>query len=299
MSTTVYAQASSLIRTRAADYLELTKPRITFMVLLTVAAGAALASTGPLDWIRLCQTLLGTTLVASGASALNQLFERDSDARMRRTENRPLPAGRLQPLEVLFFGLTVGIIGSLYLAICGQGLAALVAAFTFLSYVFLYTPLKRITTLNTLVGAVPGALPPVIGWASVRESFGSEIGVLFLILFLWQVPHFLAIAWMYRQDYDRAGLRMLPVIDASGAMTGRQMIAYCLALVAVSLMPLVIGRAGGIYLAGAVVLGAGFLASASAFALQPGLQRARGVLRVSLVYLPCLLALLLLDATPR
>ena len=299
MSTTVYAQASSLIRTRAADYLELTKPRITFMVLLTVAAGAALASTGPLDWVRLGQTLLGTTLVASGASALNQLFERDSDARMRRTENRPLPAGRLQPVEVLFFGLTVGLFGFLYLTLCGQGLAALVAAFTFLAYVFLYTPLKRITTLNTLVGAVPGALPPVIGWASVRESFGSEIGVLFLILFLWQVPHFLAIAWMYRQDYGRAGLCMLPVIDESGAMTGRQMVAYCLALVSVSLMPLVIGRAGGIYLAGAVLLGAAFLASASAFAFRPGLQRARGVLRVSLVYLPCLLALLLLDATPH
>lgn len=299
MRTAVYALTSSRVRGRVADYIELTKPRITLMVLLTLAVGAALATTGTLDWLRLAQTLLGTTLVASGASALNQLFERESDASMRRTESRPLPAGRLQPIEVLCFGLLLGIAGFAYLMVCRQTLAAGLALATFLAYVFVYTPLKRLTSLNTLVGAIPGALPPVIGWASVRETIGPEIGIVFLIVFLWQVPHFLAIAWMYRQDYARAGLCMLPVMDTTGAMTSRQMISYCLALICVSLLPLVYGNAGGVYLMGALLLGCGFLVSAIYFALEPGLARARGMLRVSLIYLPCLLALLLMDAVPR
>jgi protoheme IX farnesyltransferase len=293
------AKAPALTRSRAADYLELAKPRISVMVLITVAAGALMATVGPVDWLALCQTLIGTALVATGASALNQLLERDTDALMRRTEDRPLPAGRLQPLEVGALGATFGLAGVLYLVAAGQRMAAAVAAFTFIAYVFVYTPLKRVTTFNTLIGAVPGALPPVIGWVSVRGAIDVEIVILFLILFLWQVPHFLAIAWIYKRDYAQAGLCMLPVVDDSGAITGRQMICYCLALLSASLLPLSNGRAGLMYLVGAAVLGGMFLAYAIAFARRPGLDRARSVLRASLVYLPLMLVFLLMDGSPR
>jgi protoheme IX farnesyltransferase len=299
-ATTILSEAPPAVQARVADYLELVKPRISAMVLLTVATGVFLAGRGTVDWGILCHTLIGTALVAAGASALNQLLERDSDALMRRTESRPLPAGRLQPREVLIFGMVLGVGGVAYLAIAlNHWLAAFVAAFTFLSYVFVYTPLKRKTSLNTLVGAVPGALPPVIGWAAVRGSLDREIVMLFGILFLWQVPHFLAIAWIYREDYRRAGLCMLPVLDREGSMSGRQMVAYCLALIPVSLAPLVYGGAGWIYLTGALGLGLGFLGFTVAFARQHSLARARGVLRASLLYLPALLALLLLDGVTR
>jgi protoheme IX farnesyltransferase len=203
-------------------------------------------------------------------------------------------------MEVLLFGTALGVAGIAYLAlVVHQPLAALVAAITFLSYVFVYTPLKRKTTLNTLIGAVPGALPPVIGWVAVRGSFDLEIGSLFVVLFLWQIPHFLAIAWIYREDYSRAGLRMLPVVDRDGGISARQMVGYCLALLPASLMPLLLGRAGILYLGGAVVLGVSFLGFALAFWHARSPARARGVLRASLVYLPVLLALLLIDALPR
>jgi protoheme IX farnesyltransferase len=286
---------AAVTRTRLADYVDLTKPRVAVLVLFTVAAGALLASAGLPDPLALVHTLCGTALVAAGASALNQHLERHSDALMQRTEDRPLPAGRLQPLEVLAFGVALGVGGLVYLAAVGQLLAALVAAVTFVSYVFLYTPLKRKTTLNTLVGAVPGALPPVIGWAAVRGSVGPEAVVLFLILFLWQVPHFLAIAWIYRADYARAGLRMLPVVDRDGVLTGRRMVSYCLALIPVSLAPAVLGLAGPLYFTGAVLLGLGFLACALGFTRAHSPGRARRVLRASLIYLPALLALLLAD----
>jgi protoheme IX farnesyltransferase len=217
---------------------------------------------------------------------------------MRRTENRPLPAGRLQPWQVLLFGAALGIAGVAYLALMlRQPLAAIVAALTFLSYVFLYTPLKRKTSLNTLVGAIPGALPPVIGWTAVRGSIGPEAGALFLILFVWQVPHFLAIAWIYRDDYARARLRMLPVIDREGGMTGRQMVAYCLVLIAASLAPIYVLKAGPVYLVGALVLGTLFLLSAIGFMRASSIGNARRVLRASLLYLPALLALLLIEVT--
>jgi protoheme IX farnesyltransferase len=299
-ATTVYPDAPSLARSRLADYLMLTKPRVAVLVLFTVASGALLAAAGSPDWVLLGQTLFGTALVAGGASALNQFLERDSDGLMERTENRPLPAGRLLPIEVLLFGVALGVAGIGYLAlVVRQPLAALLAAVTFLSYVFVYTPLKRKTTLNTLIGAVPGALPPVIGWVSVRGSFDLEIVSLFVVLFLWQVPHFLAIAWIYREDYGRAGLCMLPVVDRDGGMSARQMTGYCLALIPASLMPLVLGRAGPVYLAGAIVLGVSFLAFALAFWQVRSDSRARSVLRASLLYLPVLLALLLIDGTPR
>jgi heme o synthase len=239
--------------------------------------------------------LLGTFLVAGGASALNQWLERSSDALMRRTENRPLPAGRLLSGEVFLFGMGLGLSGLVYLAVTvRQPLAVLVAAFTFVSYVFLYTPLKKKTTLNTLIGAVPGALPPVIGWTALTGSLPREGWTLFLILFFWQVPHFLAIAWIYRADYARAGLRMLPGIDSQGAMTSRQMLLYCLTLIPISLLPVYFKQAGMAYAAGALLLGMIFLGAILGFCREKSTPRARRVLHASLVYLPVLLAILLL-----
>jgi protoheme IX farnesyltransferase len=282
---------------RFADYIALTKPRIAVLVLFTVAAGAIFAAGRGTNPIVVLNAVIGSALVAGGASALNQLIEKDSDARMRRTANRPLPAGRLQPLEVFLFGSLLGATGLLYLAITlEKPAAALVAAVTFASYVGIYTPLKARTPLNTLVGAVPGALPPVIGWAAVRGTVDREAVALFLILFLWQVPHFLAIAWIYREEYARAGLRMLPSVDPDGRDTSRHMITWCLTLIPASLGPVMLHAAGSVYLAGAVALGIGFLATAVAFQRSRSPGRARRVLRASLVYLPGLFALLLLDA---
>jgi heme o synthase len=270
------------------------------MALLTVAAGALLASAGAPDWGIVTHAVIGSALVAAGASALNQLLEREVDARMRRTQDRPLPAGRLRPNEVLVFGVASAVSGVVYLALALPHLpAAFVAALTFLVYVFVYTPLKRRTPLNTLAGGIAGALPPVIGWTAVRGSVSAEIVALFGILFLWQVPHFLAIAWIYRADYCRADLRMLPSVDPQGRMTGRQMIGYSLALITGSLALPVLGAAGPIYVGGALLLGFGLLACAIRFARLPSLSRARVVLWASLVYLPGLLTLLVLDGIPR
>lgn len=283
--------------TRLADYVMLFKPRVAVLVLFTVAAGAMLAARGVPEYpVELFHTLFGTALVAAGASALNQFLERHSDALMLRTENRPLPAGRMLPGEVLIVGVGLGLVGVLYLALTlHQPWAALVAGFTYLSYVFLYTPLKRKTPLNTLVGAMPGALPPVIGWVAVRGKLDPEAVALFLIVFLWQVPHFLAIAWIYREDYARAGLCMLPVLDRDGIETGRQMVRYCLVLIPASLVPVALGLAGPLYLVGALGLGIAFLTYAIGFVRASSNLQARRVLRASLIYLPGLLALLLLD----
>jgi protoheme IX farnesyltransferase len=287
--------ALPVTRSRVADYLELTKPKIAILVLFTVAAGGWLAGLRDGDGMVLLHTVCATALIAGGASALNQLLERHSDALMSRTENRPLPAGRLHPVEVLIFGSALGIGGLAYMAAAvRQPLAALVAAVTFVGYVWLYTPLKRVTTLNTLVGAVPGALPPVIGWTAIRGTIGLEAVLMFLILFLWQLPHFLAIAWIYRADYARAGLRMLPVNDSSGVSTSRRMVAFCVALVIVSLLPAFI-KPGMLYPLGALGLGAMFLASTLSFARRSSDLQAKRVLRASLIYLPLLMTLLLLQ----
>jgi protoheme IX farnesyltransferase len=293
---TVLPRAAAAVWTRALDYLELTKPRVAGLVLFTVAAGACLAARGVPDPIILVHILVGTALVVGGASALNQLLERQSDALMRRTESRPLPAGRLQPLEGLIFGLLLAMAGLTYLGLAlHRPLAALIAGFALISYVFLYTPLKRKTSLNTLVGAVPGALPPVIGWTAVTGSIGSGAAILFVLIFLWQIPHFLAIARIYREDYARAGLLMLPVVDRNGDVTGRQMVSYCLALIPVSLTPGLLGLAGRVYIIGALFLGLGFLAFALRFNREHSVRRARQVLWASLIYLPLLLTLLLVD----
>lgn len=293
---TACTPALLMARSRVADFVELTKPRIAVLVLFTVAVGTLLASSGAPDFVLLFNTVLGTGLVAAAASVLNQLLERHTDALMRRTENRPLPAGRLHPVEALLFGLLLTALGFGWLALTAKHpLPIAVAAVTFVSYVFLYTPLKRHTTLNTLVGAVPGALPPVIGWTAVTGTLDREILALFLIVFIWQIPHFLAIAWMHRADYARAGMRMLPVDDAAGGTTARQMLGYCLALVPVSLMPTLFHQAGPAYAIGAVLLGAGFTRAALGFFRERTDLQARRVMHASLCYLPLVLALLLLE----
>jgi len=274
------------------DVVELTKPRITFMVVVTTAAGYLLGAAHGAHLIELLHTMLGTALVAAGASALNQLLERDTDARMERTRNRPLPAGRLEPATVLVIGAGLGLLGTVYLAAVVNGLTAGLAALTLGLYVLAYTPLKRVSSLCTIVGAIPGALPPVMGWAAARDDLSAGAWVLFAILFLWQMPHFLAIAWMYRDEYRLAGQPMLPVVDVDGAGTGRQIVLYALALLPVSLLPSVVGLSGPAYFAGALVLGIAYLAAGVYAARERTIDAARLLLRVSVVYLPVLLGLM-------
>jgi heme o synthase len=300
VAVSVCAEAVPLVRPRALDYLELTKPRIAVLVLATVVTGFLLASHQSVDGWRLLHVVIGTSLVAGGASALNQWLERHRDARMSRTANRPLPAGRLLPTEALAFGISLGVSGTLYLLVTlPSPLTALIAVITFACYVGAYTPLKPVTTWNTLIGAVPGALPPVIGYSAVAGSLDLGALILFLIVFIWQIPHFFAIAWMYRFQYARAGLLMLPVVDPHGRRTALQMVLYCLALLPISLLPVYLHSAGWLYGVGAVLLGFFFLNAACRFARQRNDTRARRVLRTSLLYLPGLLLLLLLDAACR
>lgn len=282
-------------RTSAGDYLELTKPRITMMVVLTAFMGFVLASPSAPAALPLLATLVGTGLVAAGASALNMVLERRTDALMRRTQERPLPTGRLGVAEAAAFGLALTSLGLACLAWFSGALAAAVALVTWASYVFLYTPLKIRTSLATIVGAFPGALPPVIGWAAARHAVDPGAFILFAILFLWQIPHFLAIAWIYRDDYARGGLPMLPVLDPEGRITGRQAVAHTLALLVVSLTPPVAGLAGTPYLVGAMLLGTGFAAVAVAAAVHRSLLWARRMFLASLAYLTLLCALLFVD----
>ena len=287
------ARAVTLSRPIAVDWLELAKPRITSMVAFTALVGFVTGSSGAPSPGPLAIALAGTALVAAGASVLNQLMERDTDALMVRTRTRPLPAGRVQPSEARGFGALLTAAG-LALLFWGSGpLAAGVALATWTSYLFLYTPLKRRTPLATLVGAVPGALPPVIGWAAARQSLDGGAFLLFAILFLWQVPHFLAIAWLYRDDYARAGFPMLPVLDREGTFTGRQAVVHSLALLVVSLAPVVAGMAGRAYLGGAFLLGVALTLCALRFARARDLVSARTLFFASVLYLPALSSLLL------
>jgi heme o synthase len=286
---------------RLAAYVSLTKPRLVLLVLVTVAVGFLLGPRGSAPratFLSLAATLVGTSLVAGGAGALNQWLERERDARMRRTSNRALPAGRLAPSEAGVFGGLLVFTGTAVLLMGANLLAAEVAFATFLLYVFVYTPLKTRTTLNTVIGAIPGALPPVIGWAAATGRLGVEAWALFLIVFLWQFPHFLAIAWIYRDDYERAGFRMLTVGDARGRMTGCQAVSYALALVPAGLLPAIVGLAGPVYFAGALLLGLWYLFAAARFWLEASDRRARRLLRTSFVYLPAILLLLLLNPVP-
>jgi len=279
----------------AADLISLTKPRVVVMVLVTTVVGYYVGLAGTPDYARLIALVIGTLLAAGGTLALNQYWERDVDALMERTRTRPLPEGRLAPLEALLFGAGLTAAGLAVLALGVGWLATLVTAATFVLYLFAYTPLKLRTALCTIVGAVPGALPPVTGWAAARDDLALGAWVLFGILFLWQLPHTLAIGRLYQADYARAGVRLLPVIDAEGRATERQILSGCVALLAVSLLPTLIGLAGGVYFAGALLLGGSFVAFGAQQALKPSPLRARRVLLASLLYLPALLALLAFD----
>ncbi|NNG15906.1 MAG: protoheme IX farnesyltransferase [Gemmatimonadales bacterium] len=276
---------------RLADVLELAKARIVGLVLVTVAAGFYVANPSDLDWLLLLHTLVGTALVAAGTNALNQVVERDVDARMLRTVNRPLPAGRLAIGAATFGAWVAGVLGVAYLLVLVSPVVALLAALTLLSYVFVYTPLKKRTSLATLVGAVPGALPIVGGWAAAGGRLGEEALVLFGVLFLWQIPHFLALAWLYREDYARAGLCMLSVGD-DGTRTFRQASLYAFVLVPLSLVPVGLGLAGWIYFWGALGLSCWMLRVAVQAARRPSQRAAGRLFKATVLYLPALLALL-------
>jgi len=278
-----------------AVYSDLFKARLTFLVLLTTLVGFYLGFRGPIQYWLLFHTLAGTALVAAGASALNQLLERDYDARMRRTRNRPLPSGRLQPQSVLLVGAGCAGFGLLYLAFAVNLLTSVLGACSLLSYLFIYTPLKRVTWLNTAIGAVPGALPPLMGWTAARGQLTAEGWSLFAILAFWQLPHVLAIAWMYREDYARAGFKMLPIIDPQGHRTGRQALSHALGLLPVSLAPFIFKLTGPLYLVGALVLGLTFIWYALQFSRELTIPRARQLFYVSILYLPLLLAVIVLD----
>jgi len=281
-----------------ADLVELTKPGITLMVVLTAGLGFLLAESAAhrgLSLLLLVETLVGTGLISAGGSALNHVLERDTDARMRRTANRPLPSGRLDPDAALLVGVVLGVAGMVYLALAVNLLTALLGAVALAGYVFVYTPLKRVSSLATIVGAIPGAIPPMMGWSAVTGRLGLAAWVLFAILFLWQMPHFLAIAWLCRDDYERAGFPMLTVLDPEGRRTARQVILYGAALVPVSLMPAALGLMGGVYLAGALVLGLVYLGAGLVFARRRTLPAARWLMLASILYLPAVLLAMLLD----
>ena len=280
---------------RIADYLALTKPRIALLVLLTVSAGYVLGSADRWQPLPLLHALFGIGLVAAASSAFNQLFERESDSLMQRTENRPLPAGRLTAAEVCLFASFTAALGIIWLALFVNWATALLSAATLALYAGVYTPLKQRTSFSTAVGAIPGALPPVLGWAASGARLDMGAFSLFAILFLWQFPHFLAIAWIYREDYGRAGLRMLPAAGRAPGVTGLMAVAYALALVPISLLPGACGLAGTVFAGVALALSGLYLLAALRFAARESLWTARRLLWTSLVYLPLLLAVLVWD----
>ena len=288
-------EKSAVQKSIAAVFCELVKARLTALVLITTLVGFYAGSTSPVDYWKMLHALLGTALLACGASALNQLLERNLDARMRRTEDRPLPSGRLTPDAVLVIGVGLSILGLLDLTLFVNNLTGALGAATLASYLFVYTPLKRITTLNTLVGAIPGAIPPLMGWTSATGEISAAGWSLFAILFLWQLPHFMAIAWLYREDYARAGFKMLPIIDPDGRKTAAQAVCHALGLIPVSFFPSLLGVTGIVYFAAALVLGAAFLFFAIQFSRYLTAERARHLFVASIVYLPVLLGILVLD----
>jgi protoheme IX farnesyltransferase len=281
-----------------ADYLALAKPRVVLMVLTTTVVGFYLGSAAPTDYWRLLVTLIGTGLAAGGTLALNQYIERDLDARMERTRNRPLPTGRLRPVDALAFGAGLTLVGLAMLTLGVNPLSGLVTTLTVVSYLFAYTPLKRYSPLCTLIGALPGALPPVTGWVAATGELDTGAWALFAILFFWQLPHSLAIARLYAADYARAGFRLLPVVEGDGNSTERQIISNGAALVLVGLMPTLVGVAGPVYFLAAFVLGMAFFASTVWMAYARTISAARRVLFASLIYLPLVLAAMAIDKVP-
>ena len=276
------------------DYLTLTKPRVNVLVVFTTFVGLYVAAPGAGLWL-LVHTLVGTALVASGAAAFNQVLERDVDAKMRRTRTRPLPDGRLGETQAVWFAAVLSGLGLAQLALGANVLAASVALATIASYALIYTPMKRVTSLSTVIGAVPGALPPVIGWAAGRGQLSVEAWILFAIVFLWQMPHVLAVSWLYRDDYALGGFRLLPVLEPDGGSTARQTVSYSAALVPASLFPVVVGMAGPLYAAGGLAAGIVMVGASVSFARSRTAQNARRLFLTSVAYLPVLWVLLLID----
>jgi len=291
----VFSGSATADKSWVAVYADLIKARLTLLVLLTTLVGFYVGFRGPMDYALMFHALFGTALVASGAAALNQLLEREHDAKMRRTQNRPLPSGRLQPVTVMLFGGVCSVVGLVYLALLVNLLTCVIGAVSLVSYLFIYTPLKRLTWLNTAVGAIPGGLPPLMGWAAARGELDGGGWALFAILAFWQIPHFFAIAWIYRDEYAKAGFQMLPNVDPDGRRTATQSVSHALGLLTVSLCPFLFRLAGLWYLVGAIILGSIFLWCAIRFSRELSLTRARQLFFASIVYLPLLLVLLVLD----
>ena len=287
------------LASRAGAYLTLTKPDVSLLVLITTGAGFYMGARGPVDWLRLAHTVLGTMLIAAGTAALNHYAERESDRFMRRTASRPLPSGQLQPGEALLFGVALAIAGAADLWISSGWLAAALGVITCLSYLLAYTPLKKRTVWATFVGAFPGAVPPLIGWAAASGSLDRGAWLLFGILFLWQFPHFHAIAWMYREDYSRAGILMLPVVDRDGTRTFRQIVLTAIGLIGVSLLPSLLGLTGVLYFFGALVVSTGLLQVCLWAASSKSNIRAKWLMHATVLHIPLLLGLMMYDKVAR
>jgi protoheme IX farnesyltransferase len=295
------ATATTLNETTATEksllavYADLVKARLTLLVLLTTLVGFYMGWRGAMDYVLLLHTMFGTALVAAGAAALNQLLEREHDAKMRRTASRPLPSGRLQPVTVMLFGGVCSVAGLAYLALLVNSLTSVLGAVTLVSYLFIYTPLKRVTWLNTAVGAVPGALPPLMGWAAARGDLSGGGWALFAMLAFWQIPHFFAIAWIYKDEYAKAGFEMLPKVDPDGSRTAQQSVSHTLGLLPISLCPFLFHLAGPVYLVGAILLGTAYLWCAIQFAKRLDIPSAKKLFFASILYLPLVLIVLVLD----
>jgi protoheme IX farnesyltransferase len=287
--------AADAAPSRLADYIELTKLRMNVLVLATTFVGFFMASAGGLDWALLLHTMIGTALTAASAATLNQLLERNYDRLMPRTRNRPLAAERLPPSEAMVFGIVLGLAGVAQLLLMVNLLTAVLAALTLVSYLFIYTPLKRRTTLNTVVGAIPGALPPVMGFAAASGQVSAHALAVFGILFFWQLPHFLAIAILYRRDYQAGGFIMLPVVDETLDFTTRQILLWAGALIPVSLLPAMLQMTGAAYFAAATLLGLGFLSFGISVAATRSRADARKLFLASIIYLPVLLGVMMAD----
>ena len=295
LSAAAFDSTATLEKSWAAVLADLVKARLTLLVLLTTFVGFYLGERGGVGYLLMFHALFGTALIAGGAAALNELLERDHDAKMRRTASRPLPSGRLQPATVAIFGGVCSVAGLIYLAVLVNPLTSVLGAVTSISYLFIYTPLKRVSWVNTLVGAIPGALPPLMGWTAARNELSGEGWTLFAILAFWQIPHFMAIAWLYRDEYAKAGFVMLPNVDADGRRTAQYALGNTLALAIASLCPFLLKMNGPIYLATALMLNAGYFWCAARFARQLTARRARQLFLASIIYLPLLLAAMVFD----
>jgi len=285
--------------TKLGAYIALTKPEVSLLVLMTTGAGFYMGAHGPMPWLHMLHVIFGTMMIAAGTAALNHYIERESDRFMRRTASRPLPTGQLTPAEALRFGLGLALAGAVDLYYSAGSIACLLGVFTSLSYLLAYTPLKKRTVWATFIGAIPGAIPPMIGWTAATGELGTGAWLLFAILFLWQFPHFHAISWMYREDYARAGILMLPVVDKDGTRTFRQIVLYAASLVAVSLLPAIMGFAGMLYFFGALVTCTGLVQVCLWAASAKTNTRAKWLMHATVLHIPILLGLMMYDKLPR